>query len=272
MRNEAKIYDRLTTFSFLAGTLINLSRLLFYVPVLNASAGFLYLLGNVFWFIASRFYPPHKIQKKQWYSFLEFREQLGGAALLGAMASICSLLGIVYCNPLFGIASAMITLIANAIWFTGEYNKHNNPPADPDFDAKQQGYATEYAACMTGIAFISAVLSLVHFYMPIFLSSALMIFSIPAAALIIYALDRTIRQLMLPTPDTRPKTAAAQFTEDVASGSTNILLKKMGHQPAPPHHQSKLPRNQFTRYTHSPIVIPTPAPKITADIGFKLIM
>ena len=115
-----------------------------------------YLVGYVIWSVAALLYPDHPRQRDSWYGFAQFKEQYQIAALLGAIATIATIVCII--APPLIIPTAWLYTLSNLIWSVSEFHKEENPPpGNEHYSSVKQALYARYALSVALSSTLTAI-------------------------------------------------------------------------------------------------------------------
>ena len=172
MSRNTALLDRISGYFFLAGfVLYRLKNVpVIGATIINLAALAAYLIGYVMWFVATLCYPNQPRRADAWYGFAQFKEQFTAASLLGAMATIFSL---VY--PTLLLPALWLFTASNLKCNIGEYHKMHNPPQyDPNYSTARQTMYLRYAFLVTSTSALTALACTLALAAPAFAYISLM--------------------------------------------------------------------------------------------------
>lgn len=157
-----------TAFFFLGFTTARMQHLPipFIAPVSTLGSLIFYAIGYFLWELASERYASNPVLPKYWYGFSQFKDQYKTASILGGLALVCCLVGILF--PVALVVAAWIFTLSNVFWSIAEYHKLKAPPAEEEekFSTRNQSYYFKYVACVTLITLVTTITTTLAFIFP----------------------------------------------------------------------------------------------------------
>ncbi|KTD20801.1 Uncharacterised protein [Legionella lansingensis] len=131
----------------------------------NIGALFFYSIGYGLWLLACQLYPNYPRQKDHWYGFAEVKDQHIIAAVIGAAAIACCIVGILV--PAALVPASWLFFLSNAVWCIAEYHKQKNPPKDDDeYSGTKQSAYVRCACVSTLMTLTPAIAATISLFFP----------------------------------------------------------------------------------------------------------
>lgn len=165
----SNILDKTSSYLFFLGLAFSKIRYLptsVATPFFNIGSIVSYMIGYIFWLIASYLYPEQKKHSPKWYSFASFKDQNIYAATLGIIAT---LLGIgAFFVPVVSIPAVWLFLISNMIWTVSQYYKLKSPTLheEESYSPSRQKEYLHYAIALTASGLVAALSTTLIFFIP----------------------------------------------------------------------------------------------------------
>jgi hypothetical protein len=255
LKKATRILDSISGYLFLTGFL---STKLKNIPValvssiFNVISLFAYLIGYVVWYVSALLYPEHPRRRDSWYGFAQFKDQYQIAALLGTIATISTIIGLIF--PPLIIPTAWLYTISNFVWSASEYHKQQNtPPGNESYSTAKQGIYIRYTLLVTASSIVAALGITVAILCP------------PAAFIVIPA--TTIIGILLTVASLAywGKAAFGHYPPDRVDHSYQQLSKQLSFPLAHSPKQEIEPIPEQT-IKNQQTVSPPPTPEIDRDV------
>lgn len=191
---KAKYWDNASSTFFFFGfvtTQLRAVPIALVSTILKIASSIFFLTAYLLWLVACQFYPDYQPKKPSWTGLASFKDQNKFAALLGALAILLTITGLIYPPAL--LAATWLLLFSNGIWLISELNKKHHPfPEALNFSNRGQSSYVLYAVSTTGMALVTAIAATIIFVTPAATSATLLLSTLLVVALGVYAISNWI--------------------------------------------------------------------------------
>ncbi|WP_419418498.1 hypothetical protein ACNVED_07995 [Legionella sp. D16C41] len=114
-----------------------------------------YLIGYLFWLVASFLNQNTVEHDNSWYGLTSFTTQHKYAAALGIAATVCFFIAIN--TPFVAIPAVWLFAASNIFWCIAEFNKWKHPPEDKEYSSNRQTNYLQYSLLSTATSLVTAL-------------------------------------------------------------------------------------------------------------------